>query len=68
MAQKIKAVYENEVVPYLKETFENVDIFDMLLTVSVVPGGPGQAASGRPGGEAKRKEALCSRASARCGS
>ena len=26
MAQKIKAIYENEVVPYLKETFEYTNI------------------------------------------
>lgn len=29
MAQKIKAVYENEVVPYLKETFEYKNIHEI---------------------------------------
>jgi large subunit ribosomal protein L5 len=29
MAQKIKAIYENEVVPYLKETFEYKNIHEI---------------------------------------
>ena len=29
MAQKIKVIYENEVVPYLKETFEYENIHEI---------------------------------------
>lgn len=29
MAQKIKVIYENEVVPYLKETFEYKNIHEI---------------------------------------